>query len=590
MRRLVETWLVLLALVLAAGAAHAGPAATPLLLDDRNERVHAWPAVTTLSDASKALTLEGAIAARDALTRPSTAAATLGLRRDAVWVHVPIAVSPESDGHWLLDINYAVLNRIDVHLLDAQGAPVQQARLGNLQPLAERPLPSRAHTVELALSPGARYELWLRVETLGAMILPISFNKPSAFLSRALAEQMLQGLLAGMGLCLVCYSLLQWFSVRESLLIKYALLIGGGILFSVVQFGIGAQYLWPGNRWLETHLAALSALTAAAGTFLFVEDVLRGTERHRWFSPVMKGGAALLGAVGLAYALDVIDVHAVSAVIGTVGLAPALMGLPGAVQRARRGESVGWYFIVAWIGYFITTAVMVAVIRGRAPATFWTLHSFQFGATLDMLIFLRVLALRLYAVHDQALLRATERDQALSLAQTDALTGLPNRRGLHAALERYLPQCGPTQLLAVYLLDLNGFKQVNDRHGHETGDHLLVAAGERLRNSLRTSDMVARLGGDEFVVLAMGLHSDERARDLAAQLTQAFDEPLVALGLPYRLGATVGHALAPRDGTDADTLLRCADAAMYAGKSRSREVVGESTTQGGSFDTAPARL
>jgi hypothetical protein len=263
-RRLAKRGLAALALAGAAGAA----AAQPLLLDDAQARVIAWPALTMLSDPGKQLTLEGAQAAAARFAPPTTAPSTLVLRKDAVWLRIPLAVSAHSDGRWLLDIDYAVLNRIDLHLVDAAGRVVRQARLGNLQPYAQRSLPSRAPAIELELAPGAAYTLWLRVETLGAMIVPISLSKPAAYLERSLAEQLLQGLLTGLGLCLLLYSLAQWLSLREALLLKYAVLIAGGLLFSVLQFGIGAQYLWTDNFWLETHVAGIAALTAAAGTFL----------------------------------------------------------------------------------------------------------------------------------------------------------------------------------------------------------------------------------------------------------------------------------------------------------------------------------
>ncbi len=565
--------MVALACAACLAPAWAATAAQPLVLDDARARIDAWSAVTALGDTGKQMTLDDARVARDRFAAPTTAPGTLGHRRDAVWLHLPLEVAAGSDGRWVLDLEYAVLNRADLYLLDAQGRLVRQARLGNLQPYAERPLPSRSHAVELALQPGARYEAWLRVETLGAMIVPLTLSKPPAFWQHALAEQMLQGLLAGLGLCLLFYSLLQWATLRDPLLPKYALLIGGGILFSLVQFGIGAQYLWTDRFWAETHLAGIAALAAAAGTFLFVEDVLRGPERHRWFGPAMKGGAAFLAVVAVAYALDLIDVHAVSAVIGSVGLAPALIGLPGALKLARRGNPVGWLFIVAWVGYFVSTAVMVALIRGKLPANFWTLHSFQLGATLDMLLFLRVLALRLHAVHDEARRSAHERDSALSLAQTDPLTGLPNRRGLQAALADGLARATRERLLAVYLIDLDGFKPVNDKHGHDVGDALLCAVAQRLRASLRGSDVVARLGGDEFVVVAQGLPSDDKARELGDQVAAAFIDPFELQGLHFELGATLGYALAPLDGDEPAALLKRADAAMYAGKQDGRNVL-----------------
>ncbi len=567
-RRVLE--LLFAAWLLLAGAAQA---VEPLLLHDDRRQVEVWPALTALSDPAKTMSLADARAALERFAPPTTARNTLGHRRDAVWLRIPLRVSAETDGRWLLDIDYAVLNRVDVYLLGPSGLVMQQARLGNLQPQAERPLPSRSHAVDLQLLPGQAHELWLRVETLGAMIVPITLSKESAFVERALREQMLQGLLTGLGLCLVFYSLAQWITLRERLLLKYALLIGSGVMFSVVQFGIGKQYLWGDALWFELHGAGISALLASAGTFLFVEEVLRGPERHRWFSRVMKGGAAFLAAVAWAYGMGFIDVHAVSRVIGTVGLMPALMGLPGAIQLARRGNSVGWYFIVAWLGYFFSTSVMVATIRGNTPAGFWTLHSFQFGATLDMLLFLRVLALRLHAVHEQALRNASERDHALSMAATDALTGLPNRRGLNQALADALPRCTPSRLSAVYLLDLDGFKPVNDAHGHEVGDRLLVAVAERLRSQVRVLDVVARLGGDEFVVLANGLQGAQQAALLGDDLLAAFDRPFEIDGLSLRLGATVGYALAPLDGDDATTLLQRADAAMYSGKRSGKQRV-----------------
>jgi len=566
---LLRSLLVTLACALCSAAA----VAQALVLDDARSRIDAWPALTVLGDPGKQMTLADARAQRERFVPPTTADGTLGHRRDAVWLRLPIDVAAGSDGRWVLDLEYAVLNRIDLHLLDADGGLVREARLGNLQPFAERPLPSRSHAVELALQPGARYEAWLRVETLGAMIVPLTLSKPPAFWQHALREQMLQGLLAGLGLCLLFYSLLQWVTLRDALLPKYALLIGGGILFSLVQFGIGAQYLWTDRLWAETHLAGIAALAASAGTFLFVEDVLRGPERHPWFGPAMKGGAAFLALVAAAYAIDLVDVHFVSAIIGTVGLAPALLGLPGALKLARRGNPVGWLFIAAWIGYFVSTAVMVALIRGKLPANFWTLHSFQLGATLDMLLFLRVLALRLHAVHEQSRRHAHERDSALSLAHTDPLTGLPNRRGLNAALTEGLVRATRERLMAVYLIDLDGFKPVNDQHGHDVGDALLCAVATRLRASLRGSDVVARLGGDEFVVVAQGLPSDDKARELGDQVAAAFIDPFEVQGLHFELGATLGYALAPLDGDEPAALLKRADAAMYAGKQDGRNVL-----------------
>eukprot|EP01137_Pigoraptor_chileana_P022851 Opistho-2@88241 len=243
--------------------------AAALTLDQRSTSVQAWPAVSLLADPGKQLQLEQVLARLDQFTPPTGAYATLGLRKEAIWLRIPVEVAAGVPGLWVLDIDYAVLNRIDVHVL-REGQLIQQALLGNLQAYSQRPISSRSHALSLELKPGARHELLLRVENVGAMILPITLNRPPAFHARAMGEQMLQGVLNGLGLCLLLYSLAQGLSLREPLFFKYALLISGSLLFSLLQFGIGAQYLWTDNIWMELHMGGLSAFIAACGSFLFI--------------------------------------------------------------------------------------------------------------------------------------------------------------------------------------------------------------------------------------------------------------------------------------------------------------------------------
>jgi diguanylate cyclase len=540
--------------------------AAPLLLDDATRRLEAWPAATLLPEAGQPMTLADVLQARDRFVPVPNSNATLGLRRQAVWLRVPVAVAEGSEGRWVIDIDYAVLNRVEVYVV--QGVRVlAHATLGNLQPVDQRPLGSRTPAMAMDLPAGATLDIYLRVQTQGAMVLPIHLSKPGVFQERALAEQLLQGLLAGLGLCLVIYSLMQAMTLRQTLYLKYALLTASSVLFSVYQFGIGAQFLWRDVRWVELHAGGLSALVASASTFLFVEHALRGTHGQQLFIRAMKAGAALLLLTAAAHALNLLDLHHVSVVVGTLGLAPAVMGLPGAIKRLRKGDAVGGYFLVAWLGYFMATAVMVSLLKGHLPANFWTLHSFQIGATLDMLLFMRVIGLRMKAMHAAAQHARHERDTLHSLAHTDSLTGLPNRRGLDAALAKELPQSGPERLLALYMVDLDGFKEVNDSHGHQVGDELLIAVARRLKTSVRTSDLVARLGGDEFVITVAGLYDDNQAQEIGQHLLKVFDAPFqLSDGRRCSVGLTVGYVLVPVDGMDPVSLLQHADAAMYAGK------------------------
>jgi diguanylate cyclase (GGDEF)-like protein len=268
----------------------------------------------------------------------------------------------------------------------------------------------------------------------------------------------------------------------------------------------------------------------------------------------------------IAYGSDLIELRAVAILMSTTGLAPALMGLPGALRKARRGDSVGTWFMAAWLGYFIASAIMVGVVRGRIGVSFWTMHSFQIGATLDMLVFMRIAVLRSAARHLDAQRAARERDTLHSLAHSDPLTGLLNRRGLDDALARAVSRVSSERLLALFVLDLDKFKPVNDQYGHDVGDELLRLVAQRLRACMRSNDAVARLGGDEFVVMAEGLTHEALAAELGRKLLESFRSPFALETRTCAVSATIGYALAPVDATDAGALLKAAEAAMYAGK------------------------
>jgi diguanylate cyclase (GGDEF)-like protein len=157
-----------------------------------------------------------------------------------------------------------------------------------------------------------------------------------------------------------------------------------------------------------------------------------------------------------------------------------------------------------------------------------------------------------------------ERAKLADLALHDALTGLPNRTLLFDRIDRALRTAarGEASRPTVLFADLDGFKAVNDRFGHETGDELLVAVAARLQDTVRGNDTVARLGGDEFVVLCGGL---ERSTELVDRISTALRRPFALHGEPAAISASIGIAGAA-EGDGPKELLRRADAAMYVAK------------------------
>jgi diguanylate cyclase (GGDEF)-like protein len=149
-------------------------------------------------------------------------------------------------------------------------------------------------------------------------------------------------------------------------------------------------------------------------------------------------------------------------------------------------------------------------------------------------------------------------------AQHDALTGLVNRGSYLEILDETLAEARMDSMTTVLVMDLDGFKEINDRLGHQLGDALLVAFADRLEQSLPESAVAARFGGDEFAVLLLdpGEHADRVVRELGA----ALGEPLVIEGFPVTVGVSIGAAKAPTDGRTPIDLLRAADVAMYKAK------------------------
>ena len=173
-------------------------------------------------------------------------------------------------------------------------------------------------------------------------------------------------------------------------------------------------------------------------------------------------------------------------------------------------------------------------------------------------------------VRDITVRRQTE-ETLKSLAYHDPLTGLPNRLLFHDRVSQGIERARRNrQLLTVMLVDLDRFKLINDSLGLEKGDQVLRAAGERLAAALRKSDTVARLGGDEFMVLLLGVQGAEAAAKVAQKLLDSLRPPLRVNGHELSTAGSIGIALFPYDGDDADTLIKNADTALSRAKEQGR--------------------
>lgn len=163
----------------------------------------------------------------------------------------------------------------------------------------------------------------------------------------------------------------------------------------------------------------------------------------------------------------------------------------------------------------------------------------------------------------------TEHLTALHMATHDPLTGLYNRRKFEAVVLNQIEN-KPTLPFCIIYLDLNGFKPINDKYGHETGDALLQEFSRRLKSQFRGDDACARLGGDEFAVFLLGIADKQRAQGRVASLLQSLSEPLHHNGDEHKIDTAFGLALYPQDATTYNEIIAVADKDMYAHKQESK--------------------
>ena len=194
---------------------------------------------------------------------------------------------------------------------------------------------------------------------------------------------------------------------------------------------------------------------------------------------------------------------------------------------------------------------------------------------LVLVLFTTLLLLLSLRYHQTVEDARQERDNLLYLmANYDSLTGIANRKMLKDRLEQSISQARrQNHPVALIFVDLDGFKVINDNYGHQTGDAVLVEVARRLGDSVRCEDTVARLGGDEFVVLLAQPSDKAMATTVEAKFNARMASPIESQNGPLSVGISVGHAVFPEDGDDADQLLHKADLAMYRNKqSNARDV------------------
>lgn len=326
----------------------------------------------------------------------------------------------------------------------------------------------------------------------------------------------------------------------------------------LASLGLPSSALITATR-LTVHSVALTLLVVWSGVFgvLFV-----GYRKHGMVRSVMAIGAACL-LVGLAISLVCVrnDFEtAVRLMLATVLLAAGCFY----VQRFPR-FSMG--VLIAACGLFAWGTDLLL------DSSYTPLHAGAetFNGLLMLAKYLVAIGMIVTVLEEQIEEAGEVSQQLVHQANHDNLTGLPNRLLLQDRLNQSLARCRRGKnLMAVFCIDLDKFKQVNDSFGHRIGDAFLKEVAQRLRVRVRDGDTLARTGGDEFTAILENIRTPEDAAKIAQALLDTLVRPITVEGVSLVASASIGVAVYPFDGNDSDTLRRAADQAMFRAKSLGR--------------------
>lgn len=532
-------------------------------------RLEADSAVMPLAGAVTALRDDGGRLDFAAVTSPAMAARfepapadlRFGTTDGAIWLRLDLARAPGAPADWLLEV---VAPQLDyVVLFDA--ATARARRAGDHLPIAGNDVDYRVPVFSLALPAQETATYYLRLAGVEPITVPLFLWRPVAFFETRLGETMVYGAFYGLVAVMTAYGLCLALMIRDRLYAAFALDIGAVALLIAALSGHVHQLGMSDQPLFADRFTGMAIIVQALAGIIFVNLLLDLRRVLPRIGRIMRG--LTLAAVVLAVGWWTPLAAWLYGLSWTLAGAAATLSLGAAAILARRGDQAARIYFVAYIAQTVGAGLHFAQLAGVVSHRGVLSHAFIAGATVAVVLFSLAVADRIRRLHAELTARRLVEARLRDLALSDPLTGLANRAQLDQRLAQALErQAGGGQGFAVILVDLDGFKDINDRLGHAAGDDLLRQLADRLRQAMRAGDCAARFGGDEFVLLAEGVSGPEPASLVAAKIGAALLEPIDLAAGSVTLGGSVGIALCPAHGTRAEVLLAAADAAMYAAK------------------------
>lgn len=489
----------------------------------------------------------------------------LGEAGSPLWLHLSIDNPGQRSLTYRIYTAQGWVDRVDVWVLTPDGPSPRHWAAGDELSPSRHLRPGLGYAFDTPLPPG-RSELFLRADSVDAAVLPLRLVPlwRAGALEASTARWI--GGVQGFLLALMATFGLLWFGLRQRVHLRYVGYVAACLALHGVATGVAATWLWPGTPALQRYAIPIGMVAVAGAGLAFARAFLGLTRLSPSLDRLVVWSvrsALLMMAVAVA-----MDAHRVAIYLGLLSLVLSTLAMVGlGVLALRRHGEQATVFLCAAVLAMIGTGVTTLAVTGALPFGTLALRAIDLGVMLEAIVWALALGLRLRrAQHDGA--------RALALAQRDVLTGLPNRRGfLDQALPVWSTAARKSRPLSAVVMDIDHFKHINDRHGHEAGDRVLIEVADRLGSACRSGDILARWGGEEFVLLLPETRGDE-ASVLAERLRELIAQAPVPLGDGRSTAFTASFGVSVRLGAmRLEDLLRAAEAALHAAKDAGRDRV-----------------
>lgn len=497
-----------------------------------------------------------------------------GLTDQMYWLRFSVTNSADHAVDWVMhgDSNYLDVMHVyfrDRHSADPAAFPdgFDSRLLTDQEPFTARMLDYRKLAFAHATPADAVTDIYMAVsyEHADAMRLDFSVYERSHFDDRGRTEYLLFGAWYGILLLLLLGSILLAIVMHQRSAGYYAAFVASTALMWALLNGLGFQYVWTENVYWQNQGFHLSYLLFAFCAFQFSRHFLRLPEilpqlnRGIWLAQLFMAATAVLRLLGN---------HDLVLLLSYLSLASTLVLPVVGLLAWQRGMRHARWFCIAWLVYSMT--LTLAVLNAATLFPGWNMDRalafVQAGTMVEVVLLMLALGERILQIEQ-------ERRDALDLAHRDPLTGLGNRRLLVDAYQRLtgrFEQNGMPVFLG--LLDLDEFKAINDRYGHDAGDAILCRLADLLQQHSRGEDTCIRYGGDEFVLLVQAENLQAVELIVERIRTRFSERPTVFAGqmIRHTLSAGVITALDRHVGLSPAEMLMKVDLALYEAKSSGR--------------------